>query len=214
MRTILVLALFAGASIASAQTFFGPSPYLQASDSPWFGMSGLVLEDAEDGIFNIAGASSNHSTVSSSFGVGLIDSVDLDDGELNGVGNAGPLGPGDAFWSSGSITITFGVAGLPLPAYAGLVWTDGSGQVTFEAFDGAGASLGTITGSHADGNFNGATAEDRFYGVHYAGGIGSIKISNPGGIEIDHIQVVPVPEPMTLTVLGLASALMLRRRAR
>ncbi|MBC8139576.1 MAG: PEP-CTERM sorting domain-containing protein, partial [Fibrella sp.] len=120
--------------------------------------------------------------------------------------------------------VTFGVAALgTLPTHAGLVWTDGSGPIQFEAFDALGGSLGIIDASHADGSSSGTTAEDRFYGVTNAGGISSITIRNGGGIEADHVQygtlqdVVTVPEAGTLPLLGgalglCAGAFVVRRR--
>lgn len=205
MRLGSALSLVAAlaATTVLGQTFFGPTPYLQPSDGPFFGFLELVIEDAEDGLFNLPGASSNHTSLSSSFGVGLIDSVDIDDGIINGTGQTGPLGPGDAFWSSGNITITFGVGGAPLPTYAGLVWTDGVGIITFEAYGPTGLSLGAITGNHADGSITGGTDEDRFYGVHFAEGISKITIRNGGGIEADHIQIAGGP-PGPARVRGTA----------
>ena len=38
------------------------------------------------------------------------------------------------------------------------------------------------------GNFAGGTGEDRFYGVTHSGGISRIVISDPSGIEVDHLQ--------------------------
>ncbi|MFI4950996.1 MAG: PEPxxWA-CTERM sorting domain-containing protein, partial [Caulobacterales bacterium] len=104
------------------------------------------------------------------------------------------------------------------------VWTDGNNPITFEAFDQNGVSLGTIVGNHADGSFTGGTAEDRFYGATNAGGISKLVISNPPGIEIDHIQYgvgaaatggVPEPASWALMVLGfggLGAAMRARRR--
>ena len=89
------------------------------------------------------------------------------------------------------IDFTFSVAVLgALPTEAGIVWTDGGGTTTFEAFDAGGASLGLIGPvSIADGSNFGTTAEDRFFGVRFAGGISKIRISNSsGGIEVDHLQ--------------------------
>ena len=50
--------------------------------------------------------------------------------------------------------------------------------------------LGTVTGNHADGSFNGETDDDRFYGVRHAGGISAIEISSSSstGLEVDHLQ--------------------------
>ena len=92
-----------------------------------------------------------------------------------------------------------------LPKSVGIVWTDGNNPINFEAFDTIGNPLGTLTGNHADDSFFGTTAEDRFYGVSYAGGIGSIRLSSTrgGGIEVDHVQYAAdaVPEPMVATLV-------------
>ena len=76
----------------------------------------------------------------------------------------------------------------------GIVWTDGAGQTLFRAFEADGTLLGSIgpiydPGVFPDGSFNGETAEDRFFGVAYDGGISSVFIGNSGGgIEVDHLQ--------------------------
>ncbi|MDB5423700.1 MAG: hypothetical protein JWQ29_1116, partial [Phenylobacterium sp.] len=66
----------------------------------------------------------------------------------------------------------------------------------------------------------------RFYGLTYAGGIKTLTISNPPGIELDHIQyglgtavdrdsTVPEPASWALMILGFGMAGgMLRRRER
>jgi hypothetical protein len=122
------------------------------------------------------------------------------------------IGPG----STGFLfTFDAGVLGS-LPTHAGVVWTDGAGQITFEAFGPGGVSLGTIgpvsdPGVFPDGGITGETAEDRFFGVTAAGGISAIFISNSaGGIEVDHLQYglliagpAAVPEPASLLLLGV-----------
>jgi hypothetical protein len=109
-----------------------------------------------------------------------------------------------------------------LPNAVGLVWTDGAGTISFEAFDENGVSLGILLGNHADGSFLGTIDEDRFYGATNAGGISRIHISNTsGGIEVDDLQygfrgvVNAVPEPASLLLLGLGSCLawLARRRS-
>ncbi len=105
----------------------------------------------------------------------------------------------------------------------GVVWTDGAGTITFEAFDENGVSLGTVIGNHADGSFLGTIADDRFYGATNSGGISRITISNSsGGIEVDDLQygrrgtISAVPEPASLLLLGSGLVLLagaaLRRR--
>ena len=180
--------------------FVGPTSYLSKADSP-FSLTGLgvtfFLEDFEDHLFNTSGASASAGGVASViWGSTLHDSVDADDGTIDGSGLLGD----DFFYSNGAtgIRFTFDARVLgSLPTAAGIVWTDGGGTTTFEAFDANGVSLGT-TGpvSIADGSSNGTTAEDRFFGVINQSGISAIKISNTsGGIEVDHLQYGQLPSP-------------------
>ena len=197
-----------GISQAALGATVGPSPYTGQADSPFNGVDFSAgyfhLEDFEDALLNVPG-------VTPSAGApfapgGITDSVDEDDGAIDGSGTAG-----NSFFSgSGAtgISFTFDAAVLgSLPTHAGVVWTDGSGTIQFEAFDSEGASLGTIgpfseTGS-PDDSFAGGTAEDRFFGfADAADGISRIFISNTaGGIEVDHLQfgsgtaVSPPPPP-------------------
>ena len=121
---------------------------------------------------------------------------------------------------------TFDFTGSVLPTYAGIVWTDvglvlsgleGRGDVVFEAFDTGGVSLGTVTGTNlGNGVATGETAEDRFFGVEFAGGISKIKISMANSIdwEVDHLQfqATPVPLPAAVWLLGSALVGLARRR--
>jgi hypothetical protein len=120
----------------------------------------------------------------------LTDSVDADDGVIDGRGNGGRSFQVGSLTPDASITFSFDEAVLgSLPTHAGIVWTDGSGLITFEAFDASGASLGTVTGNHADSWVAGQTDEDRFYGAINEGGISAITISNPSTMmEVDHLQ--------------------------
>ncbi len=169
----------------------GPLPYLSFSDSPFrnLSFSYFYLEDFEDGILNTPGVSANNSNVG---GMNpYADSVDRDDGVIDGNGNNGH----SIYLSSDtSDTFTFDKNVLgKLPTYAGIVWTDagsGYGNVTFTAFDEYGLSLGSISAMHlGDGSNRGGTAEDRFFGVIYMAGISKITIAmNSGNWEIDHLQ--------------------------
>lgn len=214
----IVLAV-AGISAVNAQVTIdngqgtGPTPYLQTSDSPWLsqiGSANFYLEDFEDGLLNTPGVSSSGASVLGPGG--LVDSVDGDDGSVDGSGSGGR----SFFRTAGAtgITFSFNQAVLgSLPQRAGIVWTDGAGMITFEAFNAGGESLGILTGTHAVSGVTGQTAEDRFYGWEYAGGIGSIKIKNAsGGIEVDHLQYGAVPEPATMIALGLGLAGIMRKR--
>ncbi len=171
--------------------------------------SGFQLEDFEDGEFNIPGVSASAGAVLAPSG--LTDSVDGDDGNIDGFGTLGH----SWFASNGSLGITFSFSGLAdLPTLAGIVWTDGSGTILFEAFDSEGNSLGQVVGQHADGSFGGTTEEDRFYGVQFAGGIGSIRISNSaGGLEVDHLQYAYIPSP-SVVAFGIGGMLIASRRRR
>jgi hypothetical protein len=171
--------------------FTGPTPYVEFDDSPFKTSAefGFCVETFEDGTFDLPEATGNGSVVGPG---GNIDSVDADDGAIDGSGTGGR----SYFSGDGSTGI---IISFPqdrtngYPTQIGLVWTDGGGAapVTFEAFDAGDQSLGTIGPAiHADLSNNGETAEDRFYGVSYASGISKIRISNVGGgIEVDHVQL-------------------------
>ena len=183
---LLALLLAAPASAGAPMTYLGPTAYLSAADSPFdVAAAGFCLEDFEDGVLDTIGASGNGSIVAPG---GITDSVDADDGAIDGSGNAG-----HSYFGGGptGITITFD-PGAPggLPRRAGMVWTDGEGTISFEAFDESGGSLGVIGPfDHSDGMVSGGTAEDRFYGVLNTAGVTAIKLTNTsGGIEIDHVQ--------------------------
>jgi hypothetical protein len=200
---------------AHAQTYLGPTPYLSKNDSP-LQLTKPALDDLEDGTLDIPGVSANHGAV---YGpAGNCDSVDADDGSIDGSGTAGH----SFYYSAGTTGITFSFDPTVIgsfPTSAGVVWTDGAANtsVYFEAFDANGASLGQI-GPYAiaDGSTSGQTAEDRFFGIAYRGGISAIKIKNAaGGIEVDHVQysvgalsleandtTLSANDPLTLTVAG------------
>lgn len=219
MKSKFILSVVSLAAVTTgAFAQLGPTPYLQASDSPWsslFGNGQFYLDDLEDGFLNTPGVTASVGAVLSTGN--LRDSVDGDDGIVDGDG-----GDGNSFLHNNSVagirfTFSSGTYGT-LPTHAGLVWTDGNatGTIRFEAFDGAGVSLGVITGNHATSGVNGQTDEDRFYGWVNSGGIGSVLISQSGsgGIEVDHIQYGAVPEPATMTLLGLGAAAVAARRRR
>lgn len=197
--------------LAGAQTLLGPTPYLSRADSPFAAaITGgtVVLETFEDGLLNVPNVTAS---AGAPYGpAGNTDSVDSDDGAIDGSGLAG--------WSffSGSgaagITFTFNPAATGgLPTQVGIVWTDGAGTTLFEAFGPGGVSLGVIGPvALADASFLGETAEDRFFGVTNAAGVSSIRISNTlGGIEVDHLQFgtaaappTPAPVAANIPVLG------------
>lgn len=202
---------------ASAATTFGPSAYLEAGDTPgdfFCDLEDFHLEDFEDNSLDPFLTIDNGEILPPNFFSGLsqpvTDSVDGDDGVVDGDGNGGYS------WFTGaegaidrSLTITFGST----VTSAGLVFTDGdaaSSSIVLEAFDINGVSLGVLdAGDLADNVYTGETGEDRFLGFQYLDGIASITLSmNAGsGIEIDHIQwqnTQCIPEPATLSMLGFA----------
>jgi RHS repeat-associated protein len=184
---IAVNALETGAS-----QYFDPKPYLSFLDSPLGGRNYTYfhLETFEDHQLNTPGVSANAGTGVTSvlFGSGLHDSVDADDGVIDGSGSKG-----DSYFGDGAtgITFTFNQSVLgSLPTHVGVVWTDGAGQVYFEAFDSHGVSMG-VRGPYnfPDAVYEGTVAEDRFLSVYNRDGISAIKVSNTsGGIEVDHLQ--------------------------
>ena len=212
LLAVLTLAGFLPIRTSTAGTqFFGPTPYLSFDDSPFESLAFdyFVLEDFEDGAFNVAGVTVNTGGISGPSN--FTDSVDADDGVIDGVGRDGNS------WSVGIPVLTYtfdqNVLGA-FPTHAGIVWTDagfaGVDEVTFEAFDGTGASLGTI-GPSTVGVLptSGQTAEDRFFGVFFAGGVSKIEIRGSStDWEVDHLQfglvsaVVPGP-PTPIGGIGL-----------
>lgn len=210
------------AGAASGQTFLGPTPYLQAGDSPLLGptFSYFHLENFEDGLLNTPGASSNGGTVTAPGP--SIDSVDADDGVIDGSGIAGRSLISQSFFT---LSFFFDAMALGnLPTHAGIAWTDvgivnggptGFGDVTFRAYDENGMLLGSRVGlGLGDGSVSGGTAEDRFFGVVYAGGISRIEVEVAGSTdwEVDHLQYGYVPSPAAGAALVGGLGLLLRRR--
>lgn len=219
---LLAAGFFVEAQAATA-TFIVSTPYLQFSDSPF--ASFATLEDFEDGSL-AAGVSASSGFVTDPRLSARVDSVDGDDGVIDGKGSGGRS------WSVGttSVTFTFDAAALgQLPTHVGVVWTDNDSHiggprrdnVLVRVFDAQGQSLG-FTGADNVGDdsvLGGTTAEDVFFGAVFLGGIMAIQIVSLGGNlqwEVDHLQfgVRPVPVPGALVLFGSALAGLsgLRRR--
>ncbi|MBE0691058.1 MAG: hypothetical protein IH587_13145, partial [Anaerolineae bacterium] len=205
----------AGAFLAlpsiSMATLVGPTPYLcfdttnsnssyeatysgscGTSGSPWAAdaiagnFTYFHLENFQDLLLN-AGVSASSGTA---YGGTITDSVDADDGVIDGSGSE--PGGKSFFSSAGSTSFTFdGTALGGLPTHVGIVWTDGGGGSTFRAYDETGVELagGPLTSNSADARVDGTTVDDVFYGAINSGGISLIFISSlSGGIEVDHLQ--------------------------
>src|SRR5688500_13392330 len=167
LSTVSLIAIMMAGPLAANGAMIGPTPYLSSADSPFAGtpFSYFHVEDFEDSLLNTPGVIASAGIVLSP--AALTDSVDADDGSVDGSGTAG-----HTWYSNGgsSLTFTFSAVVLgALPTHAGVVWTDvgfasvqdGFDNVAFEAFDAANNSLGFISPSAVgDGLFGGQTAED------------------------------------------------------
>jgi hypothetical protein len=148
----------------------------------------FYLEDFEDGPLATPGVTSSTLTLSSSAGSNLVDSVDCDDGAIDGACTAC-----DALYGNGTIDMTFDAQVLgDLPTHVGVVWTDGGGgaNVTITGYDAANGVIYTETVMGiGDASIYGTVEEDRFFGiVHYAGVHRVVIVNSTGGVEIDHLQ--------------------------
>jgi hypothetical protein len=215
-RTLLVAAALLAVWASGAQAaLLGPTPYTSISDSPFFAFGDFTyffLENFDDHVLNTPGvtASAGNTAATVGFNGSIIDQVGL----AGGCPSGGLSVACDTWFGAGQpgVVFTFDADVLgALPDAVGIVWTDGEGTITFEAFDQNGVSLGTLIGTHADGSFFGTIGDDRFYGVTNPGGISSIHISNTsGGIEVDDLQygrrgeaAVPEPHGLLLLAVGL-----------
>jgi hypothetical protein len=223
---VVSLSLIANSALAA---YVGGNSYQSFANSPFSGLSFggyFHLENFEDQSLNTPGVTQSGGTITSGgFSGTIIDSVDADDGAVNGSCNKGAAAfvACDSFFGSGAtgISFTFGAGVLgTLPTHVGIVWTDGVNSVNLEAFDAMGASLGVFGPFNvAGGGFaDQDVAEDTFVGVIEPGGISRILITSGagGGIEVDHLQygadatsTVPEPTPLALLMLALICMLLL-----
>ncbi|MGC3960107.1 MAG: hypothetical protein QM813_19920 [Verrucomicrobiota bacterium] len=191
--------------IASEAVFYGPSPYLSFSNSPFKALvfDSFYLETFEAGLGNLPGVTLNEGWRINN-PASWADSVDADDGNVDGVGTAG-----HALFSGGaqaSLIVSFDAAALGghLPTHVGIVATDvgfvfsgsvGVATVALTATDTNGMPLGLLVETNFGngslyGDSPGATAEDRFFGVSCPAGIASVRLylTNSADWEVDHLQ--------------------------
>lgn len=213
------------AQAADAVFFDPPAAYLSSADIPaGFYAGGLptLLETLEDGSLDATLSANRGGLIGPGEFNGARDSVDGDDGLIDGT--CGPQSTTCASWFHGNgaegVRFTFVGPGA-LPTAFGVVWTDASpgASVTFSATGADGRSLGSITVSgFADNSNSATTGEDRFFGVTFSGGVKSIFISNSGGgIEVDHIQygqMAAIPEPGAWALLAAGLGVLARRPRR
>lgn len=214
----MLLALASAGMAAIAGTAFagtmGPVAYSRLNDSPLMATANsLYIETFEDGLANTYGVS---------YSAGYVlnpsiwtDSVDGDDGLVDGLGRGGR-----SYYVPNAISgveISFSPifeSSNGLPTCAGFVWTDGLNPVLVQAFNAQGQIIGTLNGEHADDNYQGTTEDDRFYGFEWGEGISKIRITSatPGGVEFDHVQFGMIPTPASLALVGIGGLLVARRR--
>ncbi len=185
--------------------FYGPSGYLSFTNSPFdaAGFEFFHLESFEDGLLNTPGVVVNTGWMVIGPGT-LTDSVDADDGLIDGSGAGGYSLLSGGVHSNLVVTFDTNSLGGHLPTHVGVVCTDVGavafgefcvGDVTLTALDATGGVLGSITATNlgngaALGSGPGATSEDRFFGVSNPGGISSITLSVNNSVdwEVDHLQ--------------------------
>ncbi len=217
-----------------ATVLFDVAGYASLADSPFSQNTPATfyLEGFEDGLFNtpgVTGISNTPGTVlgvlAKEYGNQHVDSVDADDGTIDGSGLGGHSLGNTLNTTSEDLgyTFTFDAAVLGgLPTHVGIVWTDGGFGIStvFEAYDASGTLIGQIgpvrTGDYS---FSGTTAEDHFFGIIHDGGIARFTIRDPGGfnnLEVDHLQyglrAVPLPGSLWLLGSGLAPLVSLTKR--
>jgi hypothetical protein len=167
-------------------------PYLCDTTGPFAGVEHeqyFYLDDFDDETIDLPGLTSSSTAFGSSAGSALVDSVDCDDGVLDGK----CTDCNSLFSTTGSLELTFDAQVLGgLPTHVGMVWTDGAydTNVTLTAYDASNVVIyEEVALGIGDSSNYGETEEDRFFGIVSSGGIQRVTISSPGGgIEIDHLQ--------------------------
>jgi hypothetical protein len=230
---------------AGATIFFGPTTYGKVLDSPLptaAAFSQYYVEDFESGALGAPGIGQVGLLPPplASFGLGavvgpnaLTDSVDADDGVLDGIGRDGhSFRSGNVLTTPTSppsyqfrIVFEFDKASLgALPSAFGFVWTDGPANSTLTLFMTLASGerqQGPLWQGLGDGAHDGSTSDDRFFGVLSETPFSRIDIVAGifGGpldvdfIEIDHVQYgLVVPEPLSCRTAWSFGALALAGR--
>ena len=204
LRALAAFAAAGGSTLAAAGglTFVGPVPYLSVADSPIASGASLLVQDFEAATIQTPGAVLASPELMAP--APTTDSVDGDDGAIDGSGSAGwpVIQPAGSTMAVLFLEEELGA----FPTRFGLVVTDtAAGPQTFRlsVFDPAGDLLGShdfvVEGDGAD---DGATAEDRFIGVTGIGAFGRVEITalDAQG-EYDHVQFEE-PEVVRLAQVG------------
>lgn len=243
MRVVALVVAYCVASFDCRAEFLllGPRPYLSKADSPFpvdGSNSDFLLEDFEDGELNTPGIRQrNLYPIPGELGLAIVqapgsrtDSVDADDGRIDGFGRDGHSLASGVYFTAPMIPPShqfpiefefdereFGF----LPNAFGFVWTDGppSSGLSIRIVTATGRAFSTeaLVGL-GDGARDGQTFEDFFVGVigteairtvTISGGIRGELPSSPA-IEIDHVQygqIVAEPASALLALLATGALL-------
>lgn len=174
----------------------GPKHYLSLNESPFKTKEYsqyFYLIDFENQIIDTPGikATNGNPIHFKTYSVPLgVDSVDSDDGYIDGVGRGGSYSY--QYVPYGEFEFDQNVLNA-LPTRVGFVVTDADWNVTItvEAFGPDGLRLDKKFESVAVGDQvsqAGETDEDVFFGISSPDGIKKIKITMSGALEIDHVQ--------------------------
>ncbi len=233
LALLLIGALFAASAAEARAVSFNVDSYREFEDDtpfahsplPGLGLGYLILEDFEDGLLNAPGVTASRGSV---VGPGIFtDSIDADDGSVDGLGQAG-----HSYSVQGENVDFFFDADVlgALPTHVAIAWTDvgnrpANGEaVSVFAFNASDAIVESIVGiTVGEGLNTGQTGEDHLFGFERPEGIARIRIKSDTGStdwEVDHLQFggpgagPAVPEPTSLALVGLGAAALASRRRR
>ena len=197
MRTLttavltLSLAITAQAIASDALVVLYSQHNLQLSNSSLYGAMSLDddfwCETFEDSLVNVPGLTMTGGSIVGPGG--QTDSVDADDGNVDGTGIAGHSYRANL---NSPITISISTnALLGLPERLAFAWTDGphNSSLTLTVTTGTGGTFVRTIGPLGDSTSTGSTAEDRLVAVTASDGIAQVVIASGGAaFEIDHVQ--------------------------